>query len=216
MRSSRYRQALLFCLISALSVVAAATDKRPITETDLFRFVWVADPQIAPDGSRVAFVRTTVNQKADRYESALWIVSTAGGPPRQLTAGPRDTTPRWSPDGKRLAFVRSAEKDGRPQPPQIYLLPLDGGEALALTDVARGAAGMEWSPDGKTIAFMSADEPRKEKTMTEGGEVKDKQPEHVSDVRVINKAVYRSNGPGLHESGDPFSPLDGQPSFNTR
>jgi dipeptidyl aminopeptidase/acylaminoacyl peptidase len=60
---------------------------------------------------------------------------------------------------------------------------------------------MEWSPDGKTIAFISTDEPRKEKTMTEGGEVKDKQPEHVSDVRVINKAVYRSNGPGYMNPG---------------
>ena len=32
--------------------------------------------------------------------------------------------------------------------------------------------------------------------MTEGGEVKEKQPERVSDVRVITRAVYRSNGPG--------------------
>ncbi len=174
-----------------------ADGKRAITEMDLFKFVWIADPQISPDGSRVAFVRVWVNQKADRYDSALWIVPTTGGAARQLTAGPRDASPRWSPDSRRLAFVRSAEKEGKPQPPQIYLLSFDGGEAQPLTDLKRGAGAPEWSPDGKTIAFSSSEDTSKtEKAMTEGGEVKEKQPERVSDVRVITRATYRFNGRG--------------------
>ncbi|MBK9706159.1 MAG: PD40 domain-containing protein [Acidobacteria bacterium] len=132
--------------------------KRLITETDLFKFVWIADPQISPDGSKVIFVRNWVNQKADRYDTALWVVPTGGGPARQLTAGPRDSSPRWSPDGRWIAFIRSAEKEGRPQPPQIYLLSFDGGEAQPLTEMTRGAAGIEWSPDGKTIAFASSED----------------------------------------------------------
>ncbi len=190
---------LTMFLIVALSLPASLSgaEKRTITEMDLFKFAWIADPQISPDGSRVAFVKVWVNQKADRYDSALWIAPTNGGSVRQLTAGPRDTSPRWSPDGKQLAFVRSAEKEGRPQPPQIYLLAFDGGEAQPLTDVQRGAAAPEWSPDGKTIAFGSSEDlSKKDKAMTEGGEVKDKQPERVSDVRVINRATYRFNGPG--------------------
>ncbi|HWQ35001.1 MAG TPA: S9 family peptidase [Blastocatellia bacterium] len=189
--------ALLLVIAPGLPLSASrAADKRLITEMDLFKFVWVADPQIAPDGSRVAFVRVWVNQKADRYDSALWIVPTTGGAPRQLTAGPRDTNPRWSPDGRTLAFIRSAEREGRPQPPQIYLLTFDGGEAQPLTDMPRGAAGFEWSPDGRTIAFVSSEEIKKDRAMTEGGEVKEKPPERTSDVRVITKATYRSNGPG--------------------
>jgi dipeptidyl aminopeptidase/acylaminoacyl peptidase len=186
-------------LIAALYLPASlfSAEKRTITEMDLFKFVWIADPQIAPDGSRVAFVRVWVNQKADRYDSALWVVPTNGGAARQLTAGPRDSTPRWSPDGRQLAFIRSAEKEGRPQPPQIYLLAFDGGEAQPLTEMARGAGGFEWSPDGRTIAFTSSeDSSQKEKAMTEGGEAPAKPPERVSDVRVITRAVYRSNGPG--------------------
>ncbi|HMV86097.1 MAG TPA: S9 family peptidase [Blastocatellia bacterium] len=190
---------LVSLLIVALSLPAPtlAADKRAITEMDLFKFVWIADPQISPDGSQVAFVRTWVNQKSDRYDSALWIVPTSGGAARQLTGGPRDGSPRWSPDGKTLAFIRSAEKEGRPQPPQIYLLTFGGGEAQPLTEMPRGAGNFEWSPDGKTIAFAGTEEPGKsEKTMTEAGEMKDKAPQHVSDVRVITKATYRSNGAG--------------------
>src|SRR5881396_2202965 len=105
---------LAMLMIVALSLPQAmlAADKRAITEMDLFKFVWIADPQISPDGSRVVFVRVWVNQKADRYDTALWIVSTNGGAPRQITAGPRDGSPRWSPDGRTLAFIRSPERDG--------------------------------------------------------------------------------------------------------
>src|SRR5262245_5057807 len=194
-----------FCLGFALILICALTlpssssgsQKRTITEMDLFKFAWISDPQISPDGTRVAFVRVWINQKADRYDSALWIAQTDGGAARQLTAGPRDTSPQWSPDGKQLAFVRSVEKEGRPQPPQIYLLTFDGGEAQSLTDLPRGAGAPQWSPDGKTIAFTSSEDlGKKDKEVTEGGEVKEKQPERVSDVRVITRATYRFNGPG--------------------
>ena len=190
--------AVSLLLIAMLSLPAQlfAADKRAITETDLFKFVWIADPQISPDGSRVAYVRVWVNQKSDRYDSALWIVPTSGGPARQLTSGPRDGAPRWSPDGKTLAFIRSSEKDGKPQPQQIYLLSFDGGEAQQLTDSPRSPGGFEWSPDGKTIAFVSREDPSKENKNPEDAEPKDKTPEHVSDVRVITKAVYRANGGG--------------------
>ena len=191
---------LLFIAALAFPPPALGFQKRPIAETDLFKFVWISDPQISPDGSRVAFVRVWVNQKADRYESALWIVGTTGGAARQLTAGPRDTGPRWSPDGKRLAFIRTAEREGRPNLRRIYLLTFEGGEAQPLTEMPRGAGGFYWSPDGKTIAFTSTEElGSKDKAITESGELKEKQPERserVSDVRVINKATYRSNGPG--------------------
>src|SRR5499426_1301935 len=199
--SSAYRRVSLWLapvLISALIIpaVSSGSQKRTITEMDLFKFVWIADPQISPDGSRVAFVRVWVNQKADRYDSALWVVPTNGGAARQLTAGPRDTSPRWSPEGKRLAFVRSAEKEGRQQPAQIYLLTLEGGEAQSLTELPRSAGAPQWSPDGKTIAFTSSEDlSKKEQAMTEGGEVKENQPERVSDVRVIARATYRFNGP---------------------
>src|SRR5262249_57605578 len=80
-----------------LSATAAGDHKRVITEKDLFQFTWVADPQICPDGTRVAYTKVTVNADKDDYETSLWLVSAEGGEPQPLTHGPHHRSPRWSP-----------------------------------------------------------------------------------------------------------------------
>jgi dipeptidyl aminopeptidase/acylaminoacyl peptidase len=203
-------------VLAALALVIAApvsAQKRGISEQDLFKFVWVADPQISPDGSRVVFVRVTVDEKNDEYATDIWIAPTdRSEPPRKLTGGTRDTAPRWSPDGRRLAFVRVAEQNGRPQPPQIYVLSMQvGGEARAVTEIPRGAGNPAWSPDGRLIAFASsataadlktAAEEKKQKpddktdAAAAKGDAQEKQAAkpRESDVRVVTTAVYRANG----------------------
>ena len=100
-----------FCFLLLASVAIA--QKRSITEKDLFKFQWIGDPQISPDGSQVAFVRVTVDEKQAGYETSIWIAATGGGSVRTLTSGKHDSSPRWSSDGKLLAFMRAVEKDGR-------------------------------------------------------------------------------------------------------
>ena len=177
------------CLvIVVLSLIAdpRAAEKRLITENDLLKFTWIADPQIAPDGSTIVFVRVTVNEKENRYETSLFTVATSGADaPRRLTSNVRDMNPRWSPDGSRIAFVRSVEKDGKPQPGQVYVLDMGGGEAYPLTDDTKGVTSIAWSPDGKTIAFTAP--------VGDEGDRKEEQ-KGKSDVQVISRAVYRSNG----------------------
>lgn len=186
-----FRAAVLLVVSTVALAAAQDRDRRPITETDLFNFVWVGDARVSPDGRNVALVRVTVNQKQDNYDTALWLVPANGSaPPRPLTSGTRDSSPRWSPDGRQLAFLRAVEKDGRPQPAQIYVLDMTGGEARPLTEAIRGAGSPVWSPDGRTIAFASRTGPKDlvKRERKEG--------ERESDVRVVTRAAYRSNGGG--------------------
>ena len=199
----RLRVSVLLIIVVFLAAPALA-QKRSITEKDLFSFVWIGDPQVSPDGSRVAFVRVTVNDKKDGYNTAIWTVLTATGETRQLTNGPRDTTPRWSPDGKYLLFVRAPEVSGRVEAAQLFMLAMAGGEPFQFTTLPRGAGGPQWSPDGKMIAFYNG---ATEQELAKAAAKNQPQPspspaasptppERESDVRVISRAVYRANDAG--------------------
>src|SRR5207253_4959406 len=179
----------------------SSSGKRPITEKDLFKFTWIANPQLSPDGSRVAFTRVVVDEKRTGYETSIWTVAATGNePPLRMTNGKHDTNPRWSPDGRYIAFVRGGEKDetGKPRPAQIAILPLAGGEAWTITDLPKGASNPVWSPDNKTIAFLStttpediAKEERKKKKPE--GESKSKESEAAKNTVEPNRRSRKAS-----------------------
>ncbi|SFL65205.1 S9 family peptidase [Salibacterium qingdaonense] len=80
------------------------TDDIPVQWT--FGEVRDHSPRWSPDGTELAFVsnRSGVHQ--------LWVMSAAGGEPRQLTSLKHGVSdPDWSPDGKYLLFTTSARAD---------------------------------------------------------------------------------------------------------
>ena len=199
-----------FVIFLALGVGTALAEKRPITEKDLFDFVWIGDPQISPDGSRVAFVRVAVNEKKEGYNTSIWSVPVAGGEaPHQLTKGDHDSTPRWSPDGKFLLFLRAIEKEGKPESAQLAILPTSGGDSFVFTDLPKGAGNPVWAPDGKTIAFTSETNAEdlanqeKKKREEKPGSPTPATAEHESDIRVITRAVYRQDNEGYADPKHP-------------
>ncbi len=212
---------LLMVLLSSLIVSfasQAASDsppaggKRLISEHDLFRFQWIGDPQVSASGAEVAFVVVKVDDKRADYETSLYRVPVSGGDTQRLTSGRRDSSPRWSPDGKFLAFLRSVEKDGKPQPPQLFILPLNGGEPWQLTRQPMGVSQPAWSPDGKSIAFISiANDLDLARAACEERKAQSKEParaddcklQRETDVRVVTRAVYRANGLGYLDFSRP-------------
>jgi dipeptidyl aminopeptidase/acylaminoacyl peptidase len=174
------------------------TSKRGITPEDLYRFTYVSDPQLSPDGGRVAFVRTVVDREDDGYRSQIWIVPADGSaPPRRFTAGPNDTAPRWSPDGSRLAFL--AKRGGKDAKAQIWLIGAAGGEAWPLTDLREGASAPVWSPDGSRIALTSQVRAADDRDRAEPPPVLKEDGTPQSDVRVVERLKHRLDGEGFYD-----------------
>ena len=162
---------------------------QPILEADFHDIVQVTEPQLSPDGDRVAFVRK-VPEEAESYEATIYVVSTDGGDPTQFTVAEGvDSEPRWSPDGEYLAFVstRGADDDR----PQLWILPTTGGEARQVTQVAGGISGIAWSPDGSRIVFtqhVSAEDREEGRDLSVDADFEPETP----DPRVVDRMTYRS------------------------
>ena len=115
------RTALALVVIACTATLPRAAERRAMTEKDLFKFVWVADPQISPDGSHVAFVRVSVDEKKDQYDTAIWIAKTDGSePPRASPAGSATARRDGPPTAAAWCSCVPPKRTAVPQPPQIY------------------------------------------------------------------------------------------------
>jgi dipeptidyl aminopeptidase/acylaminoacyl peptidase len=156
-----------------------------MTPEDLYDFHFLADAQISPDGSRVAYVVRTIDRENNAYRSGIWLVPADGSSEgTRFTAGPgQDALPRWSPDGKSLAFVSDRDApsgDGKKRKPKnVFVLSLAGGEARRLTSFDDDPGDLTWSPDGRQLAFVLKD--AKGKDTDEDG------------VRVYDRLRYKTD-----------------------
>lgn len=198
MRTLIVRGLLAFCLI-AISLSAALGQTNRLTINDIFNLELATDPQISPDSRRVIYVRQFADVMTDKRCSNLWIINFDGTDHRPLTTGNfSDTNPRWSPDGKQIIFI--SNRDQTPgSPPQIYRRWMDTGETAKITNLTQAPGGVAWSPDGKWISFtmLVPEAPAsiiKMPTPPEGAK-------WAEPAKVIDKLVYRFNGPGYLKPG---------------
>ena len=176
-----------------MPVAPAVAQRRSATAEDYFAFQTLSDPRYSPDGATIAFVATTVDEKANRRRSAVWSVPADGSQqPRQLTsaAAASSNSPRWSPDGATLAFLsaRPAPGDSTTSTPktQIWTLSLRGGDPTRLTSLQNGVSSFQWSPDGRRLVVVGRSGPG------------DTAPS-PSDVRHYKHADYKFNDTGWHD-----------------
>jgi dipeptidyl aminopeptidase/acylaminoacyl peptidase len=138
----------------------------------------IGDLQLSPGGNRLAMV-VSEPPKPTGTRRNIWLYDFSSHALKQFTASAKaDTRPRWSPDGQTLAFLSNRDGDN-----QIYLIPVDGGEARPLTESKTGVSSFEWSPDGKRIAF---------ETTTAKTPEEEKKEKEKDDAQVVGKPEERT------------------------
>ncbi|MEX2246750.1 MAG: S9 family peptidase [Dehalococcoidia bacterium] len=163
------------------------TSRRTAQPGDFYDLRTVTDPQISPDGKQVAYVVATSDREVDEMRIAVHVAPVDGKrPARRFTFGKRDHSPRWSPDGRYLAFVSD-----RGEKNQIFIAPLDGGEARQVTKAKFGVMSPAWSPDGARIAYTARTGDYKES--------KERKPAERAAPRVIRDLRYRLDGIGYFD-----------------
>ena len=198
MRNLIANRLLGFCLI-LICVPSILAQSNKLSVNDVFNLELATDPQISPDGRRVIYVRQFADIMTDKRCSNLWIINFDGTDHRPLTTGNfSDTNPRWSPDGKQIIFI--SNRDQTPgSPPQVYRRWMDTGETAKITNLTQAPSGIAWSPDGKWISFtmLVPETPTsiiKMPAPPEGAK-------WAEPAKVIDKLVYRFNGPGYLKPG---------------
>jgi len=160
------RGALIAALALSLGLFGGASlsaQMRHIELNDYAKITSVSDPQISPDGRSIVFVVSRPNLEQDRSDRELVLIDIATGAQQVLTYERKEVgSPRWSPNGDRLAFV-AADGTGKDAKPQVFVLPMTGGEARKITDALNGIEQLAWRPDGKEIAYVTSDEPENKK-----------------------------------------------------
>ncbi|GMT45555.1 MAG: peptidase S9 [bacterium] len=135
--------------------VFAQSAKRSFQLNDLRKLVRISSPRISPNGKQVALITTRPDWKNDKTKQEIDLVQVADGALRKLTFQRKGlSTLRWSPDGKQLAFLA---KDPKSKKAQLYIMPMNGGDAVKITNSKTGVDTYAWSPDGKQFAYIAQD-----------------------------------------------------------
>jgi len=182
--------------IPAIGSLADNKTANVLKPMDIFDLEFATDPEISPDGGRIAYVRNFFDVMTDKKCSNIWIMNFDGSGHEPLTSGKGNaSSPRWSADGMRLAYV-TTDKDNRSQ---IFCRWMDSGETANLSNLQKPPGNLSWSPDGTQIAFTMP-VPVKKKLEVDLPE-KPEGAKWAKPAKIIEQMIYRFDGEGYLDDG---------------
>lgn len=184
-------------LALALPAMAQAPEETSnrFTADRVFDLEYATSPQISPDGTKIVYVRHSMDRMKDRDRGDLWIIDVKSGEQRPLVVGGASaSSPVWSPDSSKLLYSTSANDQ-----PELRLLYLDSGDSFSLAQLEEGPSGAAWSPDGSKVAF-SMFVPGEKPSFATAPEAPEGA-EWNEPVRVFDDLTFRFDGQGYLQDG---------------
>ena len=118
------------------------------------------DYAFSPDGSSIAYLKNPDKVEATSTNSDIYVVSPAGGSPKDITAGMNgyDATPVYTPDGKYLLFRSQATATFEADRWRLMRYDPKNGEIVELTrGFDQQVDEITISPDSKTVYFTAGE-----------------------------------------------------------
>ncbi len=157
--------AIFLCLACAVYGWGRAPGSKPrATFDEYFNSVDIPSVELSPDGHMVAIATERADWEAQRYRKDLWLWRDSDNALIPLTQSGHDWSPEWSPDGKWVAFLsdRRTESenpdessDEKKDVTHLYVIPIAGGEAFAVTRGEEEVHTFAWAPDSKSLYFAT-------------------------------------------------------------
>src|SRR5689334_19205886 len=141
------RATLIACILAS----GLYAQKQPFDVAAMLKIARISEPQLSPDGTRVAFTVQTVEVDQNTKPKQIWVVPADGGPTLQITHdGSVNERPRWSPDSRQIAFISNRSGSS-----QVWIMNADGTQPRQITTLSTEADGVLFAPSGKKLVFTS-------------------------------------------------------------
>lgn len=155
--------------------------QRPMTVDDVLNTVKLTNVLLSPDGTKVFYATEKLDWSKNKYVRSYYMCNADGTNTKVfLREGLEGNRFKFSPDNQFLSFLSKQDKKD-----QIFLIPLDGGEAHSLASHNVSVTDYQWLQNGSGIVFL-ADEART--------------PEEQKEYELGADAVYVDEAPNGKEN----------------
>jgi len=181
--------------IIILFLLSFAVTAKNLVPEDYWNIQKVANPQVNSSGNVVAFLKTYIDKKNDKFESEIWVMNSDGTNKSFFAKG---SNFKWSNKGNTLAYLKEDENEIN----QIFIKSMDSRTESKISNFDRDIEDFAWSKNDKFFAFSSFNEYDDDWVVEIPGKNDNEDYNWTEDPKVVKTLHWRYDGEGELESGE--------------
>lgn len=152
--------------VLCLGLCSQSADGAGMTPKQVAEIQQISSAVIAPDGSKIAAVRSVPRTLFDEENGGNWaellLVDPATGSVAPFVTGEVNVSRvKWLPNSSAVSFLSKRDGDDHKS---LYVIPVNGGEAKKVFGLETDISEYSWSPDGSRVAAIATEPKCTERT----------------------------------------------------